>query len=694
MKYFYTALFFVLASYAFGQWESPMDKLDERLIAGDFKALHEISDYLDSKMEIEDNLGYHLLQTRQDVVARRKIAESSFFTEAEIKLDTSLTSKKFEDFLKANAKSIKYDPEIQAFYITPFEKREVVFGLRELTKARRKLLDSLFAQNSEWLENPRQRKLWDAKDPKLLTEIASELLRKRYRRNSSYDEKEIVQRLQHLAGTIVGVKDHVGKLNFHSDEDFYTESKLNLYIFFVRNYRKFYWNASENRFATKDLPMEKNDRERELFDQLFSGNDKDALEAFTILTQSDTAKVAALCNEFEAISSVSRANYVLPLFPFRFLKQLSILTSYCQANQISLNLSRSHLLSCRKLETKMDARQTRQLEDDLINSLTLAEISAFEYHFLIRLYSFDSMVSVSRILDKFYSRHWNEVVENQQELALYLKKAELFKRFQISGSCRNYLLKFRHADGNIAKTLKELKTQDVQIEESRKKALLEMRLPIYFEVEKKWGEDNRDTIVVDLVGLYRKVIKDSVGNRYLESDVQKVLSLGNYDQMEQLFEIATNYKFDREQDRYEFLDRDFGFDPIDFSQPGVAKRFLENYRSMSQNELYEYYLDEIGISRKTDGELDFAKMYDILKYDSQTEFVGGATKTSAVYMIVKLLEIKFATTLGYPKKLCNSSGIYGCSIRERSGDWRHFLEEKGLVSKSFQTPVSFSLIPD
>jgi hypothetical protein len=37
------------------------------------------------------------------------------------------------------------------------------------------------------------------------------------------------------------------------------------------------------------------------------------------------------------------------------------------------------------------------------------------------------------------------------------------------------------------------------------------------------------------------------------------------------------------------------------------------------------------------------------------------------------------TTLGYPKKICNSNGIYGCDSQDRANYWMQFLVDNKLL---------------
>jgi len=79
------------------------------------------------------------------------------------------------------------------------------------------------------------------------------------------------------------------------------------------------------------------------------------------------------------------------------------------------------------------------------------------------------------------------------------------------------------------------------------------------------------------------------------------------------------------------------------------------------------------------------------KYDVVSAFVGGGggKRDNEVYALIKLLEIKFKTTLGFPPKVCNSAGVYGCDSTDRVKLWMNFLQNHNLLKTSHQTPVSF-----
>ena len=146
--------------------------------------------------------------------------------------------------------------------------------------------------------------------------------------------------------------------------------------------------------------------------------------------------------------------------------------------------------------------------------------------------------------------------------------------------------------------------------------------------------------------------------------------------------------------KYTFLERDFGFSYIgDFKESEVRKEFLANYKKFNELELYKYYLKNTGIDfTDSNSNLDFDKIYEILKYDINTAFAGGggSTKDNGVYAVIKILEITFNETLGFPNKLCSSNGMYACNSRSRAKEWMNYLEINNHLKNEHNQPVSFA----
>ncbi|WP_096356419.1 hypothetical protein [Mucilaginibacter gotjawali] len=307
--------------------------------------------------------------------------------------------------------------------------------------------------NLPWVKKNNIDQLISSKNSYALFKIAAELFKDRNRfDNYQSDAKNYIDLLDLLTGTETGVDNEYQKITFHIDKDYDPVSKLNLLIYFAKNYPFYKWNEKAGRFYASNIKVEPIEKERVCFQLLSSKVDSVALNAFLKLTTGDVERVQKLADEFDKADMDH--NWVLPIFPFRFLKQMVTLTAYCKNNNIDFEGGPEVLDNCNRLNSKVSFPQRYQLENKLINTLSLNNITAYEYWFLVYEQSDDLSYSAGRILDAFYSKNWSKIVNDKKQLDLYLKKSILFERLGIIGICNNYLNKFINADSATLNMLK------------------------------------------------------------------------------------------------------------------------------------------------------------------------------------------------------------------------------------------------
>jgi hypothetical protein len=149
----------------------------------------------------------------------------------------------------------------------------------------------------------------------------------------------------------------------------------------------------------------------------------------------------------------------------------------------------------------------------------------------------------------------------------------------------------------------------------------------------------------------------------------------------------------RNNERYDFLDRDFGF-WFDSTDKKTISAFHKNYLQLSEKELYARHLIQNGFNIfDANNKLDYQKIHDILKYDIVEAFVGGggARNDDPVYAVIKLLEIELGNRFNAPAKACNSMGMYYCSRYDLAISWMNLLEEEKFVTIDPNEPPSFSV---
>ena len=702
-KIFLAIALVLIAQCSFGQMTSnPLHSLyeiDKKLKSGDKNAFFEIASYFDSQKELTERFAYnHISATTEAQVARRIVEVNTIFTNEEIRLNDSISSQDFLSFLNVNSGKITYSEYASAFFITPLESRIVKIMFRDITDKKKLTLKKENKAILRSLDNTEIKSLINQRNPKVLLIIASELYKERDWLNtiSRYNENskctQYIKLLQILTDCEIAVEGYYNKMTWHIEEEFYNTAALNLLCYFSANYSKFRWNEKKKAFENNEIEILPIWKENALFQLLGSKKDSKALDAFTELTTCSPTRVIELADEYERADI--EENYALPTFPYKFLKQLVILTEYCNNNEIDFVGSTQLKSAINKFGKKLSFTERRNLENYFIDNLTLEEITAFEYWALINENSWGLTHSAGRILDVFYSKNWDKLFNDEKQLNCYLKKSALFNRLGIIGICNKYLVKFSNSPQNILTRLENIQTSDEDIKRQIEK-ILSMNNSDTSQKKNEtilWtGNDQYE--VKNLEEQLTKLTKNKTKSEETDKTISKLLSQISYDQIPTALNLIEDFPFQSKWEKYSFMQRDWGFFMAgNFDKKKTRTKFLKLYSKFSEYELYAYYLDRAGIDYKTDDKLDFDKIYELLKYNVVTAFVGGGNskKDNEVYSLVKLLELTFDTTLGFPKKLCSSNNIYACYSDKRAKAWRNYLIDNNLLKKQHNEPISFS----
>lgn len=679
---------------SFGQ-KHPIYTLEQKLMKGDQSALFDIAKYFDSKKEVTEFLGHHVIHTNESEVAKRIAEENCIFTDSEITISNSTTSNDFLTFLNINKNKITFSKMAEAFIITPLKFRTSRVEFREIPENKKSELQAKYAEliTKEWVKQSKIDSLINIRSPKALLGIASELYKIRYRFNTYHsNENEFTELLQILLGCEIAVENERKELTWHIDKTFYPEASLNLLIYFEGNYSSFKWEEQSSTFRNDRIQIKAIGKEEFLFQFLNNSNDSIALDAFIQLTRCSPAKVIQLADEFQKADIDN--SWAIPIFPYKILKQLVVFTDYCKQNDIDFEGTEKLTSIIDKLDSNLSFTERRKLEDSIINHLPINEITAFEYWAAIKQQSAGITYSAGRILDIYYSKHWAEILKTEQYLKLFLKKSYLFNQLGIIGLCNNYLVKFINSGDLGIKNLESVQTEDNEIKNQIEKAkpFCKQTLKVPNDTMKV-NDGNRDYNISNIAGKI-KAIKAIQNQEKLKDDLVELLSQINYSQIGEALREIENIKFKKSSwEKYTFMERDWGFFIDDnFDTLPTRTAFLNLYDKLSEFDLYSYYLDKAAIDYKNkDNSLNYDKIYDILKYNVIEAFAGGGggKRDNEVYAIIKILELTHKTTLGYPKKLCNSNGIYGCNSQDRANEWMWFIENNKLLRESKNEPVSF-----
>jgi uncharacterized protein YqcC (DUF446 family) len=449
----------------FGQnFDHPLYELEERIKEGDKDALFEIALYFDSGKTIVLYIDLKEWPTKEAAVAKRIVLENCQFLDTEIMINDSTSGKEFFDFLAVHRKELFFSPMASCFMLQPLEKWEARFELRELSTLRKEEIAVRIKElmDLEWVKQSQLGALIAQKDSKALLVLAAELFSHRRNDNQFNYPQPYLQLLHWLTGIEIGVENGHGKMSWVNDYYFDHKSRFNLLIFFAKHYQQFTWNEQEPRFVNPQLYVRPLEKEEYLFQFLSHDNDSLAMDAFIQLSNCPPDRVSRAASEYFDYSMVT--NNSIPHYPCGFLKQLAVLTAYCRDQEIDFHGSAHLSKKIAALQKEIPTIERAQLENELIQTITLEEITAFEYWAIVYQNAWGLSKSAKRILDDFYHKHWLQLIANPKQLDCYLKKSKLFSALGIIGYYNDYLKRFGEASEDILMVLKNHKTLDADVQ--------------------------------------------------------------------------------------------------------------------------------------------------------------------------------------------------------------------------------------
>jgi hypothetical protein len=230
--------------------------------------------------------------------------------------------------------------------------------------------------------------------------------------------------------------------------------KRNFLLYWMTHHEDFEWDQNYALYLNKFETLEKTESLERHFRRLVSKNDAAAMESFQKLTVGAPAEVMNLSNKYRHL--LRTYNKTLPDIRHLYLEQLAALTDFCRNNNIDYKPSPRLSQKLDQLRNDIPASERYDLENRIINSLEIQEVTAIEYYACLYENNNNFTFSIGRILDYFYSQHWKVVVQNDTQLRLYLKKAALYKRIGTIGSCNVYLNKLESKSRELDKRLNDL----------------------------------------------------------------------------------------------------------------------------------------------------------------------------------------------------------------------------------------------
>lgn len=448
----------------FGQsLDHPLYELEARLKKGDQYALFEVAHYFDSQAPISLFFCSNPWITTEAYVAQKMVKESCQFRSEEFIITDSTTGRQFFDFLSLHQQQLLFFKMGSCFMLQAPEKWEIHFDLRKLSSLKKEEIEDRIEEllDLEWVKQSQVDALIARKDPKALLAISAALFAHR-RDNDRFKSPEPNLQLVHwLTGMEIGVENEHGKMSWVDDYYFDDKSRFNLLVFFAKHYPQFTWNEQESRFINPRLSVRPLEKEEYLFQLLSNENDSLAMDAFIQLSSCPPQKVTLAASEYFDFSMVK--NDFIPVFPCSFITKMAELTAYCREHSIDYDGSAFLQKKIELLKTELPANERTNIENELIQSLSLEEITALEYWALVYESCWQLGKSTKRILNEFYLKNWQQILAQPKHLDLYLKKANLLYQLTYQGFYNDYRGRFSPITAEESKALNNHSTQDIEV---------------------------------------------------------------------------------------------------------------------------------------------------------------------------------------------------------------------------------------
>jgi hypothetical protein len=359
--------------------------------------------------------------------------------------------------------------ELTNYTVTPFQTQQMLDSLESLDALRQYGYDQILPfkeaffyekvdyygkilsrKDTPWIQRNAMRDMLNTKHPRLLLYLSSLIrLKKEDQNKLEYLLKKITNTEFSLPNNTEGVK---SKNSFNTLE--YLEKFKEFVRYWANNAEEFEWDEGRFYFVNKNEVAERTENYERLFRRLNSENDSVALASFIQLTEGEPSSIAALVEKFRPL--LRTYNRQLPDIHYGYLEQMSRLVAFCQRNKISLKLPLEIDTLLQKLMSIHQPEERYFLENQLIKEIKIDNITALEYQGCIFSNNQEMALSIGRILDLTYTRHWKQILLDDDLIRLFLKKSALFKKIGVVGICSNYQNKIDKLDDGFRNRMSQL----------------------------------------------------------------------------------------------------------------------------------------------------------------------------------------------------------------------------------------------
>lgn len=305
-----------------------------------------------------------------------------------------------------------------------------------------------------WMQYNAIEDLKASNDPVSLFYLAGMFYRAHTHKNTAFPPDYYWKKLQSLLASKVGVVDKNGISNVNPD---WANDRVALtnYLFYWAAYHSDYeWDSSRQQFIHEDVAFNLTETYERLFQRLNSKDDSVAMQAYQLLTEGDSKEIEQLAERYQTI--LRNPNPSIPSLETSYLVQLVRLTDYCRRNEISYAPRPALQTLLNKLLLAETPSERNNLENQILQLMRLEDLTPLEYWGCLQESHTDNTYSIGRILDRAYSDFWKNIIEDELELRLYLKKSFLFENLGTVGICNAYLNKFDTTEPEVQEQLRLL----------------------------------------------------------------------------------------------------------------------------------------------------------------------------------------------------------------------------------------------
>lgn len=229
--------------------------------------------------------------------------------------------------------------------------------------------------------------------------------------------------------------------------------------YWSKHYEDYAWDNFENKFTNQQLFSSELEAYDKYFRRLNSTNDTIADKAFLALCEGKPNEIQGLIKKFKPL--LRNYNGTLPPLKYKILEQVSLFSHFCREYEIEYQPSKALTQQLEKLSGPLLPKERMVLENQLIKTLTIEELTPLEYYTSIHAQNLNLNYSVGRVLDYLYSKHWATILSDEYQFRLYLFKTQLFQGFGGFGISKKYANKIDLNDPiaiNLLQNLKKLET--------------------------------------------------------------------------------------------------------------------------------------------------------------------------------------------------------------------------------------------